>query len=269
MAACGSLFVYGGDVYQNGTDDDFMAFHGVYGDVLPWLAATPGNHDWYTACALGYEWYWRHRQPPRSCTLVDPTKVGPCRHHYAWPLGNGWLGIFIDCGPSAKTPLTPAALSQVDYWITSHGSRRIIVFLHHARLSRGLHGNNKAMDPLWQACFDSQGVPRVGAWVAGHNHNMGIYSPRMQGSGPNADPPVSPSGISGGVQIFVNGAGGAALYAQADANGTMPDAFADDAHFGFLQIQLTDAGTAIFQNYSTGDVCPQNAAPIGPPVTIG
>jgi len=268
LAGPGSLFVYGGDVYDSGTDFDFKIFDDVYGDARPLLAAIPGNHDWLTEDAQGFENYWLKFQPPASCTPVDTSQVGPCRHHYPLSLGNGWLGIFIDCGKDAQRPLTAVELARFDGWLTLHGSRRVIVFLHHARLSRGHHGNNTAIDSLWSACFNSGGSPRVAAWVAGHNHNMGVYSPRARGTGAAADPPLSAS-IANGVQIFINGAGGAGLYSQAASDGavgTVPEVFANDSQFGFLQIELKDSGDAVFQNFAVGTAV---ASPLGPSIDIG
>jgi len=269
IAAPGSLFVYGGDVYDNGTDADFVTFDGVYGDVRKQLVAIPGNHDWNTANAQGYENYWLSHAPPDSLTSIDTSQAGTDRHHFALPLGNGWLGIMIDCGSAAEQPLTPLALTQIDNWITAHGSRNVIIFPHNARLTRGQHGDNTALDPLWQACFDSAGLPRVVAWVAGHNHNLGVYSPRGKGSGAGAVPPASSLGIANGVQIFINGAGGAGFYSlSVGAFGTMPDLFGDDAHFGFLQIKLIDADTAIFQNFATSAAATGAASTIGPAVGV-
>ena len=269
IAAPESLFVYGGDVYDSGTNVDFAAFDNLFGDVRPWLAAIPGNHDWQTEDAEGYEKYWLTHRPPASRTSIDTNQVGPSRHHYPLSLRNGWLGILMDCGPDAQRPLTSLEIARFSGWLDLHGSRRVIVFLHHARLSRGNHGNNTAIDQLWNACFDTVGNPRVAAWIAGHNHNIGIYSPRSKGTGPAADPPPSAHGIADGIQIFINGAGGAALYSQgAGASGTMPDVFADDAHFGFLQIELTDSHTARVQNFATNPISSANAIAIGPLVTV-
>lgn len=266
LAAPDSLFVYGGDVYNSGSQADFGIFDSVFGDVLPLLAETAGNHDWYNLDAQGYEEYWLARQPPASRTPIDTNLVGPDRHHFTQPIGNGWLGVFIDCGPDSSTPLTADALARVDDWLTAHGSRRVLVFLHHGRLSCGQHGDNTSMDSLWQSCFDSHGAPRVAAWIAGHNHNMGTYASRQKGTGPGTDLPLA-AGIAAGVAIFLNGAGGAQLYHQGDI-GTFPDVFAKDTVFGFLQIELVDQDTAAFQHYSTGGLGADAAAPIGPRTEI-
>jgi hypothetical protein len=94
---------------------------------------------------------------------------------------------------------------------------------------------------------------------------MGVYSPRTRGSGAGADPPVSPTGIADGVQIFINGAGGTGHYTEHIVfQGTFPDAFFDMANFGFLQIELSDSDHAVFQNFSTGITGATMAAPIGP-----
>ena len=63
LAALGSSFVYGGDVYDSGSEVDFAVFDSVFGDVLPLLAETPGNHDWNDPGVQGYEQYWLARQP--------------------------------------------------------------------------------------------------------------------------------------------------------------------------------------------------------------
>ena len=261
--------MYGGDVYENGKPEEFDLFNAVYGDVLPRLAETPGNHDWYTPDATGYEGYWLSLQPP-ALTRIDCRETGPARHHYTQPLGNGWLGVFVDCGHEAVEAPSEMVLSRIQGWITAHGSRRIIVFLHHARLSCShMHGNNTAFDPLWQRCFDSAGAPHVAAWVAGHNHNMAIYSPRAKGGGADQDPPKSGNGNADGVQIFVNGAGGQGHYPQDDGPmGTIPDVFTDDSNYGFLRIELADANTARFQNFSTGGTGVAAAEAVGPSVTI-
>ena len=96
------------------------------GDSLPLLAAIPGNHDWKTLDAQGYENYWLARQPPASRTPINTTATGPDRHHYMQPLGKGWLGIFIDCGPDATMALSPAALTEINCWITAHCVRNIV-----------------------------------------------------------------------------------------------------------------------------------------------
>ena len=273
MAAAGSIFVYGGDVYDNGTDADFVLFDNTYSDVLPNLCETAGNHDWKTANCAGYDKYWGARQPPASLTVINNNQgtTIPDHHHYKQPLGNGWLGIFVDSGNStASQPLTSFALNLIDGWITAHGSRSIIVFTHWNRLSRGNHDNNTSIDPLWQKCFDSTGAPRVAAWVSGHNHNMGIYTPRAKGSGASSDPPISSKGIDNGIQMFNNGAGGAGHYSFTGVGqvGTQPDIFGNDSHFGFLQITFTDSSNVSFQNYDTGINGSTGPVTIGPLVSL-
>jgi hypothetical protein len=278
-----ALFIYGGDIYDSGTCPEFELFDGIYRDALPLVAAVPGNHDWYTTEDLGspaspnvvpkgFECYWQKHVPPSSRTPIEESLIGASRHHFTLDLGNGWLGVFIDCGmyhedkvshQDLPTQLTPCALERFDKWISGRALRNVVVFLHHARLSCGVHPNNTVMDDLWQHCFDAAGLPLVAAWVGGHNHNMGIYCPRGKGPGAPADP--IKTSADAGVYIFNNGAGGeshyhldppdpANLHEFLMLNGTMydPDEFHDGENYGFLRIEFVDENTAIFQNYSTG-----------------
>ena len=242
-------------------------FNNVYSDVLPNLCETAGNHDWKTANEAGYVNYWGARQPPASKTVINNNQGTTIadHHHYQQNLGNGWLGIFLDSGnATASQPLTTFALNLIDGWITAHGSRNIIIFTHWGRLSRGKHGDNPSIDPLWQKCFDSTGAPRVAAWMSGHNHNMTIYKPRAK------DLTVSTNGISNGIQIFCNGAGGAGHYPLSGigVGGTVPDVFSDDQVFGFMKIEFVDSSTVHFQNYTTGVNGSTSPATIGPLVSL-
>jgi hypothetical protein len=251
-----SIFVYGGDVYDCGSSCDYEEFAHVYGDVLPQLAAIPGNHDWMTPPSLGYDAFWQHHTP--SLTQIDTAQTGPDSHHYQVDLGNSWLGILVDCGVGATQALTPFGLNRIDTWIRDHGARNIILFLHFARLSCGLHGDNPAIHCLWTKCFNPDSTPRVAAWVGGHNHNMSIYSQR----GPD---PLKTASPSTGIWIFNNGGGGAPLYEL--SGGSSPNCSAKT--YGFLRIKLSDANTAEFQNFSTGDDGLDSASAVGCKSVIG
>jgi hypothetical protein len=48
----------------------------------------------------------------------------------------------------------------------------------------------------------------------------------------------------------------------------MPDVFAEDKHFGFLQIELKESGAAVFQNFATGATDTNIAFPLGQPIDI-
>ena len=53
------LFLYLGDVYENGTADEFSRNYApLYGSLARRTRPTPGNHDWPLARS-GYFPYWR------------------------------------------------------------------------------------------------------------------------------------------------------------------------------------------------------------------
>jgi len=240
------LIVYGGDVYRDGRDVEFEEFLGQVGGSVERMCQTPGNHDWRDrvgngsdARLRGYEDFWSAQ--PASRQPIDTTRRAGARYEHFIDV-NGWRLIFLDTGPVKPNRPWPFGDESRAAWLRDAldtPGRSKMVFLHHSRLSWGLHGDNVGVDRVWRELFDEAGRPRVACTMAGHDHNASVYRPR--------DADLRATDIAGGVQIWVNGAGGAGFYER--TTGTPADLYpADLPHdpptFCVTQIELVDARNA-------------------------
>ncbi len=249
-----SLIVIGGDVYDDGTPEEFAQFlDQLDGDVSE-LCETPGNHDWNTRSTSaatgeipsGYEAFWRQFAPPLSRQPIDATKRGGARYEHFIDV-DGWRLLFLDTGPCKDNPWPMGDSHRVD-WLKDAiggGGRAKIVFAHHSRLSRGKHGDVEKVDALWRTLFNPSGEPQIALTVAGHDHNVAIYGPR-----PRTNPKSGSVAFEKGIHVVVNGAGGRGH--DLGVWGTSPDRFFDDENYCVTRIQLLDDRSADLEILSFG-----------------
>jgi hypothetical protein len=239
-----SLIVYGGDVYPGGNSRAFDDFFKQMDNDVTMMCETSGNHDWEDDPDVpgagriphGYDTFWRNHLESRQ--PVDTTRMGAARYDHFIDL-DGWRLIFVDTG-DYKEQAWPADDPSRVTWLanTLKPGRANILLAHHSRLSRGRHGDNDDLDPLWKALFDAGGAPRVAFTIAGHDHNVSMYGPRSRNN------PKGPSvPFAQGIHVFVNGAGGDGHYSHDGflffgGSGTKPDVFGDDDHFCVTRINL-------------------------------
>ena len=210
------LIIYGGDIYMQGTSQQYSEFLTQIGDpqTVAKMCHTAGNHDWYTLShteppyPAGYEHFWKthkSRQP------IDTAKKAGARYEHFIDM-NGWRLIFLDTGPVGQfkkgVVSWPMGDDSRSAWLekalTSAPSPRAnMVFAHHSRLSYGYHGDNATVDKIWKMLFDKQGNARAVCTMAGHDHNVSVYDPR--------DAALNVTSPEKGVQVIVNGAGGYGL----------------------------------------------------------
>jgi acid phosphatase type 7 len=190
--------LYLGDVYVTGTAAEFASnYRPLYGRFDAITAPTIGNHEWPNV-ATGYVPYWtsaRGTPPPLW---------------YAFAV-TGWQLISLN----SNTPTSPAQGSWLRKEIHStprYGTCRI-AFNHHPIFSAGLHGDLRALQPIFDELRGHASIV-----LAGHDHDM----QRMH--------PID------GITPFVDGAGGQALYPVNRADPRL--AFFDDTHHGALRIKL-------------------------------
>jgi hypothetical protein len=268
-----ALIVYGGDVYSSGTPAEFDQFGSQVGD-LSLVCETPGNHDWVTHQTtnekgkhpVGYEAFWSAHAPPNSRQPIDSQLKGGGRYEHSHNR-NGWQLIFLDTGRVGETsPTWPvdeshAAREHRRQWLkglTSAAGRSKIIFAHQSRLSRGVHGDNASLQPMWEAAlFDSSGHPQVAFTLAGHDHNVGLY--RQRGV---ADPTVQAADAALGIDVLVNGAGGDHHYTFGHGNsGTMPDA-GNTVDYCVTEIELIDPLRARVRTLSFGPTPHASTVPV-------
>jgi hypothetical protein len=190
--------LYLGDVYENGSAQDFQAnYDSAYRRFDSVTAPTIGNHEW-PSIATGYVPYWTAARgtPP------------PLRYAFA---ASGWQLISLNSNQ-------PASQDQLDWLRTEirdtprFGTCRI-AFMHHPIFSAGLHGDLPALQGIFGELEGHASIV-----LAGHDHDM----QRLR--------PVD------GITPYVDGAGGNELYPVNSTDPRL--AFADDTHHGALRLGL-------------------------------
>lgn len=157
----------GDNVYPDGTISDFLGCYEPSWGVFKWKTApAPGNHEYHTPEAAGYKEYFN---------LFDTW--------YAWDL-NGWRFYSLN---------SEERIDEQVEWLREDMQENprdcYVAYWHRPRYSDGRHGDEPAMEPIWNT-FASQGGDIV---LAGHDHNYQRF-PRIDE-----------------VRSFVVGTGGAGL----------------------------------------------------------
>ena len=178
-----NLFLYLGDVYEDGTSTEFYNWYGTestfYGRFRSITNPVIGNHEYQSGgIAPGYFDYWDNIQ-----------------RYYSYDAA-GWHFIALDsnCG------LVPScAVGQAQYqWLLSdlstHTNVCTIAYFHHPVYNVGPEGYTTSMNDLW-ALMAQHGVDIV---LTGHDHDYQRWKPLDE----NGNPSVT------GITEFVVGGGG-------------------------------------------------------------
>ena len=250
-----ALIVYGGDVYGSGSSDDFEEFHKQCDHDLARMCAIPGNHDWRTSTtrpgtgtiAVGFEDFWA-AAPPSKATVVRTEQSGNARYDHFKDDIPGWRLIFVDTADASEDegawPRNDAARTT---WLAEalRGTpgRSKILFTHHSRLSCGNHGDQHNLQPLWESLFDgAAAAPLVSFTIAGHDHNISIYEPRLKTLAKAARD-------EDGIRVLVNGAGGRGR--DSPEHGTRPEKN-NEHDFCVTRMQFIDANSVDVEFWSFG-----------------
>ncbi len=144
------LFLYLGDVYPAGSAEDYRTYDGLYGSLAKRTAPTLGNHE-ASNRSDGYAPYWGRA-------------LGrPIPRWYSFRAG-GWTVISLD------SEVRGALARRQASWLrstTRRGGTCRLAFWHRPRYSAGLHGDESAVAPLWNAL---RGRARL--VLNGHEHDM-------------------------------------------------------------------------------------------------
>ena len=182
----GTVFTLGDNAYDNGTAAEYANCYGPsWGRHKGRTRPAAGNHDYQTPGASGYFGYF-------GAAAGDPTKG-----YYSYDLG-GWHIVVINSN------LPTAVGSAQEQWLRAdlrdHPSLCTLAYWHHPRFSSGgEHGNDDAMQPIWQALYDG-GAELI---LSGHDHIYERFAPQTATGQLDA---------SKGIREFIVGTGGAGLY---------------------------------------------------------
>lgn len=185
----GTVFTLGDNAYEDGRYSEFQeCYEPTWGQFKDRTRPAPGNHDYRTAGAAGYFWYFGDQAGPDG------------RGYYAYDLG-AWriYSLNSQCGEIGGCGAGSAELQWLQEDLAANPSRCALAYWHHPRYSSGEHGNNASMDEIWDALFDA-GVELV---LAGHDHSYERFAP-MNRAGELAP--------DRGITSFVVGTGGREFY---------------------------------------------------------
>ncbi len=218
-----NLFLYLGDVYQNGSLAEFYNWYGTssnFGRFRSITDPTIGNHEYLTPGAAGYFDYWNN-----------------IPSYYSFNAG-GWHFISLN---SNLSRLGAAGRADQIQWLqqdlAANAQSCTIAYYHHPFFNIGPEGPTTALSSIW-ALLAQYGVSIV---LNGHDHDYQRWVP-LDGSGqPGAN----------GITEFVIGSAGHGL--QKITNTDNRAAYYNDnnpAAFGVLVLQLTQ-GFASFAYQDT------------------
>jgi hypothetical protein len=211
-----NLFLYLGDVYQNGTIAEFYNWYGNGGtnfnNFYTITNPTIGNHEYTGNSAVGYFDYWNN--------IPD---------YYSYNAG-GWHFISLNSNSSRiGVDINSTQYAWLAQDLAANANMCTIVYYHHPLFNIGPEGPTTSMSDIW-SLMAQYGVSIV---LNGHDHDYQRWVP-LDGNG---NP--SPTGIT----EFV--AGGAGHGLQTFIGSDYRVAFSDDLNpeaFGVVKMALNPAG---------------------------
>ncbi len=211
-----NLFLYLGDVYENGSLVEFDNWYGTQGSFFDRFRAitdpTVGNHEYNQKDAQGYFTYWDN-----------------IPSYYSFNAG-GWHFISLNANSShVPTDAHSAQYQWLAKDLAANGNACTIVYYHQPLFNIGPEGSEASMTDIW-ALMAQYGVSIV---LNGHDHDYQRWVP-VDGKGqPN------PNGIT----EFVAGGGGHGLQKPQGTDSRL--AYSNDLNpdaFGALELKLNPGG---------------------------
>lgn len=209
------LFLYLGDVYDDGTHTEFHNWYGAgnffFGQFKQITNPTVGNHEYTNGVAPGYFNYWDN--------VPD---------YYAYDAG-GWR--LLTFNSYDDTLMSPG--SAQEQWLAqemaANSSQCTIAYWHHPRYSVGPKGDTPETQAYW-ALMAQNGVDIV---LAGHDHDYQRWEPLDANGNVNSQ----------GITQFVIGSGGHGIrpFARTDSRMVVGFDTVPDSH-GALYLSLNPDG---------------------------
>ena len=231
-----NLFLYLGDVYENGSMAEFYNWYGNGSSNFSVLRAitdpTIGNHEYGNGIkGSGYFDYWNN-----------------IPNYYSFNAG-GWHFISLNSNTSKidVSPTSPQYLwLQQD--LMANSQTCTIAYYHHPLFNIGAEGSTTAMSSIW-SLLAQYNVPIV---LNGHDHDYQRWVP-LNGSG-------QPS--TGGITEFVAGGAGHGLQTFVTTDSRV--AYSNDLNptaFGVLLLQLSATSANFSYHSSNGSILDSGSIP--------
>ncbi len=229
-----NLFLYLGDVYENGSPAEFFNWYGTttnFGQFRSITDPTVGNHEYLTSGAAGYFNYWNN-----------------IPNYYSFNAG-GWHFISLN---SNLGKLGASGQSAQYQWLqqdlSANAKSCTIVYYHHPLYNIGPEGSTTALAGIW-SLLAQYGVSIV---LNGHDHDYQRWVP-LDGNG---NP--SPTGIT----EFVVGSAGHGLQTIVNIDGRV--AYSNDtvpAAFGVLLLKLSQSSASFTYQSTNGSILDSGVIP--------
>jgi acid phosphatase type 7 len=200
-----AVLTLGDNVYYTGLLSEYQGcYDATWGKFKARTWATPGNHDYGVANAVGYFDYFGSR--------AGPSRSG----FYKQALGN-WSAL------NSNVAADSASVQMA--WLKAESAANSgckLAAWHYPVVSSSTRGNNSTMQSVWTELA----TKKVDIVLQGHEHHYERFAP-MQGDGA-AD-------ATNGIRSFVVGTGGASLY---DFGAIKPNSEARIKNFGVIVLKL-------------------------------
>lgn len=182
-----NLFLYLGDVYENGRPMEFNNWYGLpgtggtYGQFYSITDPTIGNHEYVGSDISGYEWYWNN-----------------VPHYYSYDAG-GWHFVSLDnitkfIGTSDTNLNYTKEIAWLQNDLNNNKQACTIAYYHEPLFNVGKEGSAKHTSGIWKILASHH----VAIVLNGHDHDYQRWKP-LDGNG---NP--SPTGVT----EFIVGTGG-------------------------------------------------------------
>ena len=216
-----NLFLYLGDVYENGRAMEFDNWYGkpstagTYGQFYPISDPAIGNHEYVGSDISGYEWYWNN-----------------VPHYYSYDAG-GWHFVSLDniskfIGSSPSNANYKAETNWLNSDLNKNKLACTIVYYHEPMFNVGPEGTATNTAGIWQILAQHH----VTIALNGHDHDYQRWVPLDASGNPSAT----------GVTEFVSGPAGHGHQNQVNTDSRL--AASDFTHYGALRLALGSAGAS-------------------------
>ena len=230
-----NLFLYLGDVYEDGTTSEFYNWYGTGGTNFNSFYSitnpTIGNHEYTGSQAPGYFDYWNN-----------------VPNYYSFN-ASGWHFISLNSNASRfPVDINSAQYAWLSQDLAANTGACTIVYYHHPLFNIGPEGSTTAMSDIWSLLAQNN----VSIVLNGHDHDYQRWIP-LDGTG-------QPS--ASGITEFVAGGGGHGTQTILGSDSRVVFSYdLSPQAFGALQLALNPSGASFEYINSSGIILDSGVVP--------